>query len=84
MPPIMLPIITKMEGDDLAALNGNDTVREDGLPAIWWIGKITDRLRITPDGWKIFERHLGAPFRNGTLDFNKTPSVKHKDHDHRE
>jgi hypothetical protein len=72
------------QGDDLAAINGNDTVREDGLPAIWWIGRCIDRLRMTPDGWKIFERHLGSPFRNGTLDHDKAPSVKGKDHDHRE
>ncbi|KAH7232410.1 uncharacterized protein BKA55DRAFT_544739 [Fusarium redolens] len=71
-------------GDDLAAINGHDAIREDGLPAIWWIGRIVDQLRMTPDGWKIFERHLGAPFRDGRLDPSKAPSVKEKDHDHHE
>ncbi|KAI6774826.1 hypothetical protein HG530_001584 [Fusarium avenaceum] len=68
------------QGDDLAAIK-DDTAREDGLPAIWWIGRGIDRLRMTPDGWKIFERHLGAPFRNRTLDPDEAPSVKGKDHD---
>ncbi|KAF9774385.1 hypothetical protein IL306_007619 [Fusarium sp. DS 682] len=72
------------QGDDLAAINADDTVREDGLPRIWWIGRIIDRLRMTPDGWKIFERHLGAPFRDGRLDPDKAPSGKEKDHDHHE
>ncbi|KAJ5509591.1 hypothetical protein N7527_011734 [Penicillium freii] len=50
-----------------------DVVRENGLPAIWWIGTNIDRLRMTSDGWKIFERYLATPFRNGALDITRAP-----------
>ncbi|KAF4947349.1 hypothetical protein FGADI_10482 [Fusarium gaditjirri] len=63
------------EGDDLTAINAQDIVREDGLPAIWWVGRIIDRLKMTQEGWKISERHMGAPFRDGKLDPPKAPSV---------
>ncbi|KAF5681258.1 hypothetical protein FHETE_47 [Fusarium heterosporum] len=61
--------------DDISATNGNDTIRQDGLPAIWWIGRIHDRLRMTADGWKILERHLGTPVRDGRLDLGKAPKL---------
>ncbi|KAJ5764892.1 hypothetical protein N7520_004451 [Penicillium odoratum] len=54
--------------DDAKILAGHDVIRNDGLPAIWWSGPMIDRLRMTDDGWKIFERYLGAPVRNGNLD----------------
>lgn len=56
------------EGDDLRIVTGNEMPRTDGLPQIWWVGTIIDRLRKTDDGWKIFERYLGTPFRNQALD----------------
>jgi hypothetical protein len=56
------------KGDDVTAVTGADVVRDDGLPSTWWLGTIIDRLRMTADGWKIFERYLGSPFRNGGLD----------------
>jgi hypothetical protein len=60
-------------GDDTSMFKREDVVRENGLPAIWWIGTNIDRLRMTSDGWKIFERYLGTPFRNGALDLNRAP-----------
>ncbi|KAJ5294969.1 hypothetical protein N7508_009790 [Penicillium antarcticum] len=56
------------KGDDASNVSGHDTIRTDGLPAVWWTGPMTDRLRMTADGWKIFERYLGAPIRNQALD----------------
>jgi hypothetical protein len=50
---------------------GHDVIRNDGLPAVWWVGSMVDRLRMTEDGWKVFERYLGAPFRNQALDPSK-------------
>ncbi|KAL2829486.1 hypothetical protein BDW59DRAFT_178448 [Aspergillus cavernicola] len=58
--------------DNANVVSGRDVVRNDGLPAIWWFGPIIDRLRMTADGWKIFERYLGASFRNRSLDLPKT------------
>ncbi|RAH61089.1 hypothetical protein BO85DRAFT_484839 [Aspergillus piperis CBS 112811] len=60
-------------GDDTAGFTRKDVVRENGLPAIWWIGTIIDRLRMTSSGWKIHERYLGTPFRNGALDLDRAP-----------
>lgn len=56
------------EKHDAYAVTGEDVARKDGLPSIWWFGTIVDRLRKTEDGWKIFERYLGTPFRNQLLD----------------
>ncbi|KAJ5201038.1 hypothetical protein N7449_005841 [Penicillium cf. viridicatum] len=61
-------------GDNTSMLKREDAVRENGLLAIWWIGTNIDRLRMTSDGWKIFERYLGTPLRNGpnrALDLNR-------------
>lgn len=60
-------------GDDASAFSQQDQIRENGLPAVWWIGTVIDRLRMTSNGWKIFERYLGTPFRNGALDLNRAP-----------
>ncbi|PYH39842.1 uncharacterized protein BO87DRAFT_381866 [Aspergillus neoniger CBS 115656] len=60
-------------GDDTAGFTRKDVVRENGLPAIWWIGTNIDRLRMTSNGWKIYERYLGTPFRNGALDLDRAP-----------
>ncbi|KAF3385088.1 hypothetical protein F1880_002072 [Penicillium rolfsii] len=60
-------------GDETSSFKEADVVRENGLPAIWWIGTVIDRLRMTSDGWKIFERYLGTPFRNGALDLDRAP-----------
>jgi hypothetical protein len=32
---------------------------DDGLPAIWIYSPMLDRLRRTPQGWRIFERYVG-------------------------
>ena len=34
------------------------------LPAIWVYSAMTDRLRRTDDGWRIFERHVGTTAMN--------------------
>jgi hypothetical protein len=60
-------------GDETSVFKREDVVRENGLPAIWWTGTIIDRLRMTSDGWKIFERYLATPFRNGALDLDRAP-----------
>lgn len=39
----------------------------DGLPAIWVYSMMTDRLRWTDRGWRIFERHVGATTMNDRL-----------------
>ena len=39
----------------------------DDLPAIWLYSPMLDRLRRTDDGWKIFERHVGASVMNRRL-----------------
>ncbi|KAL5338119.1 hypothetical protein BJX70DRAFT_367741 [Aspergillus crustosus] len=57
--------------DDPYVVTGKDAVRGDGLPAVWWVGTMVDRLRMTEDGWRIYERYLGAPVRNGGLDLPK-------------
>jgi hypothetical protein len=41
--------------------------RPDSLPAIWVYSKMTDRLRRTDKGWRIFERHVGATAMNDRL-----------------
>ncbi|KAL4997391.1 hypothetical protein BDV10DRAFT_186186 [Aspergillus recurvatus] len=57
------------EGDpDADVVAGRDIVRADGLPGIWWFGQVVDRLRMTANGWRIFERYLGGSFRNQSLD----------------
>lgn len=63
------------EGDDLTAINAQNIAREDGLPAIWWVGRIIGRLIMMQEGWKISERHMGAPFRDGKLDPPNAPNV---------
>jgi len=47
---------------------GTEVVKKDGLPAIWWFGTLVDRLRMTDDGWRIYERYMGTSYRNGELD----------------
>lgn len=37
------------------------------LPAIWVYSTMTDRLRRTDRGWRIFERHVGATTMNDRL-----------------
>jgi hypothetical protein len=56
------------EQNDPHDIKSADVTRDDGLPAIWWFATVTDRLRMTNEGWKIFERYLGTPFRNKALD----------------
>jgi hypothetical protein len=38
-----------------------------GLPAIWVYSAMTDRLRRTHSGWRIFERHVAATSMNDRL-----------------
>jgi hypothetical protein len=38
-----------------------------GLPALWVYSAMTDRLRRTDDGWRIFERHVGDTSVNDRL-----------------
>jgi hypothetical protein len=52
---------------------GVDEVSERGLPAIWWYSPMIDRLQMTSDGWKIYERYLGPSIRNGNLDLTNMP-----------
>jgi hypothetical protein len=37
------------------------------LPAIWVYSAMTDRLRRTDRGWRIFERHVGPTTMNDRL-----------------
>ncbi|KAL4960343.1 uncharacterized protein BDV14DRAFT_204762 [Aspergillus stella-maris] len=63
------------EGDGKGdVVTGRDVVRHDGLPKIWWVGTMIDRLRITENGWKVYERYLGAPVRDGRLDLPRKSS----------
>ncbi|WP_235216043.1 nuclear transport factor 2 family protein [Mycobacterium kyorinense] len=39
----------------------------DDLPAIWVYSAMTDRLRRTDSGWRIFERHIGKTTMNDRL-----------------
>ncbi|ORV17931.1 hypothetical protein AWB95_05700 [Mycobacterium celatum] len=39
----------------------------DDLPAIWVYSAMTDRLRRTEGGWRIFERHIGTTTMNDRL-----------------
>ncbi|KAH8655861.1 hypothetical protein BX600DRAFT_440345 [Xylariales sp. PMI_506] len=52
---------------------GDGVANDNGLPAIWWYSPMIDRLRMTPDGWKIFERYLGASARNVKFDLGNKP-----------
>ncbi|CEN62958.1 hypothetical protein ASPCAL09586 [Aspergillus calidoustus] len=61
------------EGEDGVAAAGKDVVTQDGLPAIWWFGSVVDRLRMTGEGWKVYERFVGPSFRNPRLDLAKGP-----------
>ena len=47
---------------------GRDVAEDDELPAIWFSVPMMDRLRMTDDGWKIYERYLVAPTSNKNLD----------------
>lgn len=51
-------------GVDEAALDGVEVLRVDGLPVIWWTGTVIDRLRMTDDGWRVFERYVSKSLRN--------------------
>ncbi|KAH8697163.1 hypothetical protein BGW36DRAFT_378091 [Talaromyces proteolyticus] len=62
-------------GDDAKTVAGKNFVRDDGLPSIWWFAPIIDRLRMTADGWKFFERYLGPSFTNQRLDPPKASKV---------
>ncbi|KAL3493500.1 hypothetical protein BJX62DRAFT_235328 [Aspergillus germanicus] len=59
------------EGDDEGAGLKKDPVTQDGLPAIWWFGSVVDRLRMSDEGWKVYERFVGPSFRNSRLDLGK-------------
>jgi hypothetical protein len=48
----------------------------DDLPAIWIYSPMMDRLRRTPDGWKIIERYIGGSTTNQHL----TPKDPHPEH----
>ncbi|KAL3440950.1 hypothetical protein BJX65DRAFT_314281 [Aspergillus insuetus] len=59
--------------DEEVAASGKDPITQDGLPAIWWFGSVVDRLRMTKEGWKVYERFVGPSFRNSRLDLgNRT------------
>jgi hypothetical protein len=58
--------------EDRDVVTGKDVVRGDGLPASWWVGAIVDRLRMTRDRYRVYERYLGAPVRNGGLNLPST------------
>lgn len=40
---------------------------DDDLPGIWLYSPMRDRLRRTPDGWKIIERYIGGSTTNTRL-----------------
>jgi hypothetical protein len=48
-------------------LTGQVLGTPDNLPAIWVYSEMTDRLRRTDKGWRIFERHVGATAMNDRL-----------------
>jgi ketosteroid isomerase-like protein len=48
-------------------VTGQVVGRPDNLPALWVYSAITDRLRRTDKGWRIFERHIGATTMNDGL-----------------
>jgi hypothetical protein len=54
--------------DEQVSASATKTISEDGLPAIWWFGSVVDRLRMTGQGWKVYERFVGPSFRNPRLD----------------
>lgn len=53
---------------DAPALGAGQVMHSDsGLPAIWLYSPMRDRLRRTPDGWKISERYIGGSTTNSLL-----------------
>jgi hypothetical protein len=58
------------KGDHEDGFSGKGTITQDGLPAIWWFGSVVDRLRMTEEGWKVYERFVGPSFRNSRLNLD--------------
>ncbi|KAH6959566.1 hypothetical protein BKA56DRAFT_637491 [Ilyonectria sp. MPI-CAGE-AT-0026] len=54
---------------------GGDLLSDDGLPSTWFFATVIDRLRKTPEGWKVFERHLGPAFRDNRLENSNAPQA---------
>lgn len=54
-------------------LTSNGAATAEGLPAIWWYSPMIDRLKMTSEGWKIWERYLGSSFRNQRFDLSNKP-----------
>ncbi|KAL6884435.1 hypothetical protein GGI43DRAFT_419513 [Trichoderma evansii] len=54
---------------------GEDLLSNDGLPSTWHFGTVIDRLRMTSEGWKIFERYLGPAFRDNRLEISNAPKT---------
>lgn len=45
---------------------------QEDMPGIWLYSVMVDRLRRTPEGWEIFERHVGATTTNARLNPSTT------------
>ncbi|EHK23322.1 uncharacterized protein TRIVIDRAFT_220595 [Trichoderma virens Gv29-8] len=54
---------------------GEDLLSNDGLPSTWYFGAVIDRLRMTSEGWKLFERYLGPAFRDKRLEISNDPKA---------
>lgn len=46
---------------------GQETTSKDDLPATWQFAPSIDRLKMTDEGWKIYERYLGGSVTNERL-----------------
>ncbi|MEU1212584.1 nuclear transport factor 2 family protein [Streptomyces sp. NPDC005791] len=53
-------------------LQAGQVLESDDLPAIWLYSPMLDRLRLTDDGWKIAERHIGGSMMNKRLSLPDT------------
>jgi hypothetical protein len=55
--------------EDVEKVMGSDvTNSNDGLPGTWLFTPMMDRLKMTSEGWKIAERHLGPSVFNARFD----------------
>ncbi|UKZ49626.1 hypothetical protein TrVGV298_003873 [Trichoderma virens] len=67
--------VVDRDGDGVMVRYQMHLVSNDGLPSTWYFGAVIDRLRMTSEGWKLFERYLGPAFRDKRLEISNDPKA---------
>ncbi|KAH6973263.1 hypothetical protein EDB80DRAFT_743012 [Ilyonectria destructans] len=49
---------------------------EDGLPGMWYWAPMVDRLKMTEEGWKVYERFIGGSVVNSKFDPDAEPKTQ--------